>query len=120
ARRVVLIGTTYLAGAASGAFRYCKPDAAALVVAPRGLALSGTASYTPAESSISGKYWVSASASDGDAKLALDGSIDSGNNFFGLTKDLGWDTIRLRVWNDPKNENTGAPVTTAGNDSPEN
>lgn len=48
------------------------------------------------------------------------GSIENGNNFFGLTKDLGWDTIRLRVWNDPKNENTGAPVTSPGNCSPEN
>jgi arabinogalactan endo-1,4-beta-galactosidase len=237
---------------------------AALVVAPRVLALSGTASYTPAESNISGKYWVSATADQGDAHLALDGSadtvwapatapaalrvdlggaydaihkvetvfagartvnryrlegsangsswttladrssntkrgavftdiltftglrylrltvlsgaplgvrslniinylrpdmdngsdtseqggntnayyynagnnpaqpgvrggrftdagsIDSGNNFFGLTKDLGWDTIRLRVWNEPKNETTGAAVTTAGNNSPEN
>jgi arabinogalactan endo-1,4-beta-galactosidase len=238
--------------------------ATALVVAPRVLALNGTASYTPAESNISGKYWVTATADQGDARLALDGaadtvwapatapsslrvdlggtydaihkvetvfagsrtinryrlegskdgtawttladrsanskpggvftdvftftglryvrltvlagaplgvrslnivnylrpdmdngsdtseqggntnayyynagnappqpgvrggrftdpgSIDSGNNFFGLTKDLGWDTIRLRVWNEPKNENTGAAVTTAGNNSPDN
>jgi arabinogalactan endo-1,4-beta-galactosidase len=48
------------------------------------------------------------------------GSIENGNNFFGLTKDLGWDTIRLRVWNDPKNENTGNPSTGPGNCSPEN
>ncbi|HZC72591.1 MAG TPA: glycosyl hydrolase 53 family protein [Jatrophihabitans sp.] len=48
------------------------------------------------------------------------GSIESGNNFFGLTKDLGWDTIRLRVWNDPKNENTGTAITSRGNCSPEN
>ncbi|RIJ78644.1 hypothetical protein D1871_01425 [Nakamurella silvestris] len=47
-------------------------------------------------------------------------SIATGNNFFGLTKDLGWDTIRLRVWNEPKNETNGNPVTTAGNNSPEN
>ncbi len=238
--------------------------AAALVVAPRVLALNGTASYTPAESNISGKYWVTATADQGDAHLALDGaadtvwapatapaslrvdlggaydavhkvetvfagsrtvnryrlegskdgtawttladrsgntkpgavftdvftltglryvrltllagaplgvrslniinylrpdmdngsdtseqggntnayyynagnvppqagvrggrfsdpgSIESGNNFFGLTKDLGWDTIRLRVWNEPKNETSGAAVTTAGNNSPEN
>lgn len=48
------------------------------------------------------------------------GSIESGNNFFGLTKDLGWDTIRLRVWNDPRSETTGVPNTSAGNNSPEN
>jgi arabinogalactan endo-1,4-beta-galactosidase len=48
------------------------------------------------------------------------GAIDSGNDFFGLTKDLGWDTIRLRVWNVPRNEDSGNLVTTAGNDSPAN
>ncbi len=236
----------------------------ALVAAPRGQALSGTASYAPAESDISGKPWVSATASQGDASLALDssqstawtaasapasltvdlggaynavhkvvttfagsrtvyrytlegsadgaawttladrtantapggifadvftypglrylkltvtsgapvgvrdlaidnylrpdmdngsdtseqggnttayyynagnnpptpgirggrfsdpGAIDGGNDFFGLTKDLGWDTIRLRVWNVPRNEDSGTLVTTAGNDSPDN
>jgi len=47
-------------------------------------------------------------------------SIENGNNFFGLTKDLGWDTIRLRVWNEPRSETSGNPTTTAGNNSPEN
>ena len=28
----------------------------------------------------------------------------TGNNFFGMTKDMGWDTIRLRIWNEPKSE----------------
>ena len=237
---------------------------AGLVAAPRGVALSGTASYTPAESDISGKAWVSVGASSGDASLAIDGSpdtawiapaapaaltvdlggaydavhkvvttfagnrtvyryrlegsadglswttladrsansrpggifadvfsfpglryvrldvlagapvgvrdlavfnylrpdmdngsdtseqggntsayyynagnnppvpgirggrfsdpgsIESGNNFFGLTKDLGWDTIRLRVWNEPRSEDSGNLNTSAGNDSPEN
>jgi hypothetical protein len=40
-----------------------------LISVPTGLALSGTASYAPAESNIAGKYWVSASATGGDAKL---------------------------------------------------
>jgi arabinogalactan endo-1,4-beta-galactosidase len=248
----------------AGAVLTLSIAAAALVAAPRGLALNGTATYAPAESNISGKYWVSATASNGDATLAIDGkpdtvwqaanapaslsvdlggaydavhkvdttfasnrsvykyrlegsedgqawttladrsantriggiftdvfsfkglryvrlslasgsavgvrelgvinylrsdqdngsdtseqggntttyyynpannppvpgvrggkftdagSIDNGNNFFGLTKDLGWDTIRLRVWNEPKNETNGAPVNTAGNNSPLN
>lgn len=52
--------------------------------------------------------------------FANPGSIENGTNFFGLTKDLGWDTIRLRVWNEPKNENTGNAVTSPGNCSPEN
>ncbi|WP_086664564.1 glycosyl hydrolase 53 family protein [Lentzea kentuckyensis] len=48
------------------------------------------------------------------------GSIENGNNFFGLTKDLGWDTTRLRVWNEPRNESTGGASTGAGNSSPAN
>lgn len=48
------------------------------------------------------------------------GAVQNGNDFFGLTKDLGWDTIRLRVWNDPKDENSGAPSTGPGNCSPAN
>jgi arabinogalactan endo-1,4-beta-galactosidase len=48
------------------------------------------------------------------------GAIAGGNDFFGLTKDLGWDTIRLRVWNEPRNEDSGTLVTSAGNDSPAN
>ena len=48
------------------------------------------------------------------------GSIESGNNFFGLAKDLGWDTTRLRVWNEPRSETSGNPSTSAGNNSPEN
>ncbi len=48
------------------------------------------------------------------------GSIKSGNNFFGLTKDLGWDTIRLRVWNQPRSERSGEPSRHPGNCSPEN
>jgi arabinogalactan endo-1,4-beta-galactosidase len=48
------------------------------------------------------------------------GAIESGNDFFGLTKDLGWDTIRLRVWNEPRSEDSGNLNTSPGNDSPEN
>jgi arabinogalactan endo-1,4-beta-galactosidase len=48
------------------------------------------------------------------------GSIEAGNNFFGLTKDLGWDLIRLRVWNEPRGENNGALNTAPGNNSPAN
>jgi len=48
------------------------------------------------------------------------GSIESGNNFFGLTKDLGWDVTRLRVWNDPRNEGNGDRSGYPGNCSPEN
>ncbi|MBQ6540784.1 MAG: glycosyl hydrolase 53 family protein, partial [Oscillospiraceae bacterium] len=33
-----------------------------------------------------------------------EGSAESGNNYFGLVKDLGWDTTRLRVWNEPRSE----------------
>ncbi|MDR1428479.1 MAG: glycosyl hydrolase 53 family protein, partial [Bifidobacteriaceae bacterium] len=47
-------------------------------------------------------------------------SIETGNNFFGLTKDLGWDTIRLRIWNEPKSETSGTPSTAASNCSPDN
>ena len=31
-------------------------------------------------------------------------SIPTGNNFYGLAQDLGWDTIRLRIWNEPRSE----------------
>ncbi|MCO6044033.1 glycosyl hydrolase 53 family protein [Aeoliella sp. ICT_H6.2] len=48
------------------------------------------------------------------------GSVESGANFFGLTKDLGWDIIRLRVWNDPRSEWNGEPVDHPGNCSPAN
>ena len=48
------------------------------------------------------------------------GSIESGNNFFGLTKDLGWDIIRLRIWNEPRRENNGNPNNSPGNCSPVN
>ena len=48
------------------------------------------------------------------------GSIESGNNFFGLTKDLGWDVIRLRIWNEPRSENNGNPGNSPGNCSPAN
>lgn len=48
------------------------------------------------------------------------GSMEAGNNFFGLTKDLGWDIIRLRVWNEPRSENSGQPSNSLGNCSPEN
>jgi len=48
------------------------------------------------------------------------GSVESGANFFGLTKDLGWDVIRLRVWNDPRSERNGEPVDHPGNCSPAN
>jgi arabinogalactan endo-1,4-beta-galactosidase len=48
------------------------------------------------------------------------GSIETGNNFFGLTKDLGWDVIRLRIWNEPRNENNGQPANSPGNCSPAN
>ena len=32
------------------------------------------------------------------------GSMDTGANFYGLANDLGWKTIRLRVWNEPRSE----------------
>lgn len=48
------------------------------------------------------------------------GSIESGNNFFGLTKDLGWDVTRLRIWNEPRGENNGNPNNSPGNCSPVN
>jgi arabinogalactan endo-1,4-beta-galactosidase len=48
------------------------------------------------------------------------GSIESGNNFFGLTKDLGWDIIRLRVWNEPRGEQNGMLNHGPGNCSPAN
>src|ERR1700755_3373102 len=38
-----------------------------LAAVPSVRALNGTASYAPAESNISGKYWVSATATSGDA-----------------------------------------------------
>jgi arabinogalactan endo-1,4-beta-galactosidase len=53
-------------------------------------------------------------------KFTDPGSIESGNNFFGLTKDMGWDLIRLRVWNEPRGENNGQPSNGAGNCSPAN
>ena len=53
-------------------------------------------------------------------KFTDEGSIENGNNFFGLTKDLGWATIRLRIWNEPKSETSGKPNESAGNCSPEN
>ncbi len=31
-------------------------------------------------------------------------TMNTGNNYFGLVKDLGWDTTRLRVWNEPRSE----------------
>lgn len=31
-------------------------------------------------------------------------SMETGENYFGLVKDLGWDVTRLRVWNEPKSE----------------
>jgi len=31
-------------------------------------------------------------------------SIITGNNFYGLVKDMGWQTTRLRVWNEPRRE----------------
>ena len=52
-------------------------------------------------------------------KFTDENSIKTGNNFFGLTKDLGWDTIRLRIWNEPKSETNGNPNNNAGNCSPE-
>ena len=48
------------------------------------------------------------------------GSIEAGNNFFGLTKDLGWDFTRLRIWNEPRGENNGNPNPSPGNNSPQN
>ena len=45
-------------------------------------------------------------------------SVSTGNNFFGLTKDMGWDTIRLRIWNEPKNEGNGNASTGPNNCSP--
>ena len=33
-----------------------------------------------------------------------DGSISTGMNFYGLVKNMGWSTTRLRVWNEPRRE----------------
>jgi len=35
------------------------------------------------------------------------GSMNTGQNFWGLTKDMGWDTIRLRIWHNNRSESTG-------------
>ncbi len=40
-------------------------------------ALEGTAAYTPAESNLAVKYWVSGSAKSGNAAAALDGKPDT-------------------------------------------
>ena len=53
-------------------------------------------------------------------RLADPGSEQSGNNYFGLTKDLGWDTTRLRVWNEPRSETSGTLSTGMGTNSPAN
>jgi arabinogalactan endo-1,4-beta-galactosidase len=42
-------------------------------------------------------------------------SQSTGNNFFGLTKDMGWDTIRLRIWNEPKSEGSNSKTAALGN-----
>ena len=36
--------------------------------------------------------------------IANETSMNTGNNFYGLAKDLGWHTTRLRVWNEPRSE----------------
>ncbi|MDR1157912.1 MAG: glycosyl hydrolase 53 family protein, partial [Oscillospiraceae bacterium] len=36
-------------------------------------------------------------------------SMATGDNFHGLTKDMGWDTIRLRIWNEPRSEGSWQP-----------
>ena len=38
-------------------------------------------------------------------------SISNGNNFYGMVKDLGWKTSRIRIWNEPRSE--GASNKTA-------
>ena len=53
-------------------------------------------------------------------KFTDTGSIENGNNIFGLAKDMGWDVVRLRVWNEPKNETNGNPNNNANNCSPAN
>jgi arabinogalactan endo-1,4-beta-galactosidase len=53
-------------------------------------------------------------------RFSDEGSIENGNNIFGLANDFGWKIVRLRVWNEPKNENNGNPSTGPGNCSPEN
>ena len=45
---------------------------------------------------------------------------NAGDNIFGLVKDLGWSVNRLRIWNEPKGENTGIPNNAVSNCSPEN
>ncbi|HCC35393.1 MAG TPA: hypothetical protein DEQ02_07085 [Ruminococcaceae bacterium] len=43
-------------------------------------------------------------------------SMETGNNFFGLTKDMGWDTIRMRIWNEPRSEGSDSKTAAIGND----
>jgi Arabinogalactan endo-1,4-beta-galactosidase len=53
-------------------------------------------------------------------KFTDEGSVENGNNIFGLANDFGWDVVRLRIWNEPKHENNGMPSTSPGNCSPQN
>ncbi|MDR1061267.1 MAG: glycosyl hydrolase 53 family protein, partial [Clostridiales bacterium] len=48
------------------------------------------------------------------------GPASDGDNIFGLAKDMGWSALRLRVWNEPRNERTGVPNLAATNCSPAN
>ena len=74
----------------------------ALLQISSSFALDGKASYKPAESNIAGKYWVSATASsnNADARLAIDGNINTAwiakDASASLTVDLSgtYDAIR--------------------------
>ncbi|MDR2506372.1 MAG: arabinogalactan endo-1,4-beta-galactosidase, partial [Oscillospiraceae bacterium] len=45
--------------------------------------------------------------------VATPDTMETGENFFGLTKDMGWDTIRLRIWNEPRSEGGWQPEDVA-------
>ena len=40
------------------------------------------------------------------------GSMNTGQNFWGLVKDMGWQTTRLRIWNNNRAESTGTSNAT--------
>ena len=45
-------------------------------------------------------------------------SMNNGNNFYGLVKDMGWHTTRIRIWNLPRREGDSNKTAELG-DTPE-
>ena len=41
-------------------------------------------------------------------------SISTGANFYGLARDMGWHTTRLRIWNFPRSEGTSSKTAALG------